>query len=144
MSNTNWLFPKNTPGRWEGINDGDAEHFLKNPIGSLAREIIQNSLDARVNSDPVIVSFDLFSINASEFPNLDQLKEKLIKASNTPKNQTDNRTRKRLEEAVAILDKPTLSILRISESNTTGPKNPLSLYKLSYSENSVMFRLSAF
>jgi hypothetical protein len=124
MSNTNWLFPKNTPGRWEGINDGDAEHFLKNPIGSLAREIIQNSLDARVNSDPVIVSFDLFSINASEFPNLDQLKEKLIKASNTPKNQTDNRTRKRLEEAVAILDKPTLSILRISESNTTGMAGP--------------------
>jgi len=124
MSNTNWLFPKNTPGRWEGINDGDAEHFLKNPIGSLAREVIQNSLDARVNSDPVIVSFDLFSINASEFPNLDQLNEKLIKASNTPKNKTDNRTRKRLEEAIAILNKPNLSILKISESNTTGMAGP--------------------
>lgn len=124
MSNTNWLFPKNTPGRWEGINDGDAEHFLKNPIGSLAREVIQNSLDARVNSEPVIVSFNLFSIKASEFPNLEQLKEKLVKASNTPKNKTDNRTRKRLEEAIAILDKPSLSILKISESNTTGMAGP--------------------
>ena len=124
MSNTNWLFPENKLGRWEGINDGDAQHFTKNPIGSLAREIIQNSLDARLNINPVIVVFDLFSIPASEFPNIDQLKNKLLKASQTPKNISDNRTRKTLEEALSIINKPSISILKISESNTTGMAGP--------------------
>jgi len=85
MSNTNWLFSENKVGRWEGINDGDAQHFIKNPIGSLAREIIQNSLDAKLGKGPVTVLFDHFSINASDFPNLEQLKDKLVKASQTPK-----------------------------------------------------------
>ena len=124
MSNTNWLFSENKVGRWEGINDGDAQHFIKNPIGSLAREIIQNSLDARLNKNPVMVYFDLFSINASEFPNLDQLKDKLVKASQTPKNISDNRTRKTLEEALSIVNKPSISILKIAESNTTGMAGP--------------------
>jgi len=124
MSRTNWLFPENKVGRWEGINDGDAEHFLKNPIGSLAREVIQNSLDAHLNDKPVIVSFDQFSIKASDFPNLDQLKDKLVKASLTPKNQSDNRTRKKLEEAIAIVSKSSLGIFKISEANTTGMGGP--------------------
>jgi hypothetical protein len=124
MSNTNWLFSENKVGRWEGINDGDAQHFVKNPIGSLAREIIQNSLDARLDQNPVMVFFDLFSINTSEFPNVDQLKDKLVKASQTPKNISDNRTRKSLDEALAFLNKPSMSILKISESNTTGMAGP--------------------
>jgi len=124
MTSTNWLFPENKAGRWEGINDGDAEHFLKNPIGSLAREIIQNSLDARLNEDPVVVSFDLFDVNSSDFPNIDQLKAKLEKAHATPKNYGDNRTRKKLEEAIEIVSKKSISIFKISESNTTGMAGP--------------------
>ena len=124
MTKTNWLFPENKPGRWEGINDGDAEHFLKNPIGSLAREVIQNSLDAHISELPVIVNFSEFIIEATEFPNIDQLKSKLEKAISTPKNKSDNRTSKHLVEAHNLLTKNKLSIFKISEANTTGMSGP--------------------
>ena len=124
MTNTSWLFPENKVGRWEGINNGDAEHFLKNPIGSLAREVIQNSLDARVGNLPVVVQFEEFSIDAHDFPNIAQLKQKIRAALLTPKNQTDNRTNKNLSEAEKILEKNKISILKISESNTAGMMGP--------------------
>ncbi len=126
--NTSWLFPENRARRWEGINDGAAEHFLKNPIGSLAREIIQNSLDARLEDGlPVIVNFDLLDIKANEFPNLSDLKEKLKKSIDTPKNQ-DNRTQRHLSDAYLLSQKDKLKILKISEHNTTGMAGPADNY----------------
>jgi hypothetical protein len=126
--NTSWLFPENRARRWEGINDGAAEHFLKNPIGSLAREIIQNSLDARLNDgQPVIVNFDLLNISAVDFPNLSDLKEKLKKSIDTPKNQ-DKRTQRHLENAYQLSQKANIKILKISEQNTTGMAGPADNY----------------
>jgi hypothetical protein len=125
---TSWLFPENRARRWEGINDGAAEHFLKNPIGSLAREIIQNSLDARLVDDkPVIVDFDVENLQANEFPNLDELSEKLKKSIDTPKNK-DNRTHRHLKDAYLLSQKESIQILKISEKNTTGMAGPADDY----------------
>lgn len=55
-----WNFPSNNGGTEAGFNDSGIETFAGKPFESLAREIIQNSLDARVSSDkPVTVAFQV-------------------------------------------------------------------------------------
>ena len=41
-----WHFPPTSGGREDGFNDPGAAHFSGAPLSSLARETIQNSLDA--------------------------------------------------------------------------------------------------
>ena len=59
--NGEWRFPSNNNGQILGISDSGVETFKGTPIKSLAREICQNSIDARCNSDkPVEVEFKTF------------------------------------------------------------------------------------
>ncbi len=41
-----WRFPPTNGGAGDGFNDSGIAHFKGSPISSLARETIQNSLDA--------------------------------------------------------------------------------------------------
>lgn len=71
-----WNFPSNNFGQITGIGDSGVETFKGSPIRSLAREVCQNSLDAKINdSEPVRVEFRLFTINSSEVPGRDYLEE---------------------------------------------------------------------
>lgn len=60
MKKYQWQFPVNASGgQPEGLNDSGVESFRGNQIESLAREIIQNSTDAkREMNKPVTVSFE--------------------------------------------------------------------------------------
>lgn len=74
-----WNFPSNNFGQITGIGDSGVETFKGSPIRSLAREVCQNSLDAKINdSEPVRVEFRLFTINSSEVPGRDYLEEVFI------------------------------------------------------------------
>lgn len=120
-----WLFIEDRLGRWQGLNDGATTHFAQNPIGSLAKEIIQNSLDARQSDDmPVIVDFDLFQIPDNEFPDIRGLRDKISRSLATPRNIQDERTRKALELANNKISKSKLDILKICEKNTKGMVGP--------------------
>ena len=44
-------FPPNNDGATSGFNDGAIDTFAGNRLSSVVREIIQNSLDAKKNSD---------------------------------------------------------------------------------------------
>lgn len=71
-----WNFPSNNFGQITGIGDSGVETFKGSPIKSLAREVCQNSLDAKINdSEPVRVEFRLFTINSSEVPGRDYLED---------------------------------------------------------------------
>jgi hypothetical protein len=123
MTGGHWLFPEDNLGRWKGLNNGDAEHFRKSPISSLAREIIQNSLDASdQDNEPVSVCFELLDISLDEFPDAENLLDKLNNALSN-KNQ-DNRTKSALEKGVEVLSKPKIRVLKISEKNTKGMVGP--------------------
>ena len=64
-----WNFPSNNGGEIAGLN-GSVEFFAGSPLESLAREICQNSIDAKLpNRFPTKVVFDLFTIKKEEFPN---------------------------------------------------------------------------
>ena len=47
----NWLFAENQDGTSEGWEDSAIKNFKGNPLKNLAREIIQNSLDAPRDAD---------------------------------------------------------------------------------------------
>ena len=53
-----WNFPSNNFGTVNGIGEAGIETFKGSPYKSLAREICQNSLDAKIdNGQPVRVEF---------------------------------------------------------------------------------------
>lgn len=58
MIEGSWFFPSNNYGAVTGIGEASIETFKGMPYCSLAREICQNSLDARLDLDrPVIIEF---------------------------------------------------------------------------------------
>ena len=62
-----WHFPPTNGGRVDGFNDPGIAHFKGSPYSSLARETIQNSLDARATSDqPVHVSFEMIELSPED------------------------------------------------------------------------------
>ena len=61
MNEKMWRFVGNNYATETGLDTADMETFKKDPISSLAREICQNSLDARLDtSKPVTVEFSNF------------------------------------------------------------------------------------
>ena len=79
MSDNKWRFPASNHGERKGISSGDTEAFKKSPFQAFAREVLQNSIDARAtNEEPTVVEFKEFSINTSDLPGMLQLKDAVI------------------------------------------------------------------
>ena len=114
-----WRFPSNEGGLDGGFNHDGIEYFQSNPRYHLAREIIQNSLDARDDKNkPVVVRFKQIDIPSGEFPGRESLlrsfKQCLKEERGTPKAEAFFR------EGIGILGGKSVSCLHISDSNTTG------------------------
>ena len=78
MNNYTWRFPDNGYGNETGIDDTGVETFKKDPVGALAREICQNSIDAQENIDiPVKLEFKTFSLNRNKIPGINRLSEEI-------------------------------------------------------------------
>ena len=60
-----WYFPSNAFGKKAGFNDAAIDTFHGDPVGSLVRESIQNSLDAAdPDSGPVRIAFTLSDLDS--------------------------------------------------------------------------------
>ena len=74
MTNIKWRFPASNHGERKGISSGDTEAFKKSPFQAFAREVLQNSIDARAtDEEPTVVEFMEFDINTNEkikFPHI--------------------------------------------------------------------------
>ena len=115
-----WRF---NPGDRSGINDSGIETFRGQIVSYLAREICQNSLDAKLpDEEKVIVEFEEFKLKKDEFPGIDDLIdafERSLKFWGQEKNVVKpaiNFFKKGLE----ILDSEEIPVLRVSDFNTTG------------------------
>ena len=77
-----WNFPNNGGGQIRGISDAGIETFTGTEIQSLAREICQNSLDAKDDSSKgaVDVEFARYRIRTADIPGYSDYKEKIKKA----------------------------------------------------------------
>ena len=115
-------FPILDGGRRQGINDSGIATFDGSDLyNNLAREICQNSLDAKLeNDEPVQVSFKLEHIFKSDFYCFEQIEEILIRCKNYYQSYEDEKIQLFINEAEALLSNETIPIMIISDSNTKG------------------------
>lgn len=117
-----WEFPIDGGDQWEGFNHSGIEHFRGNPFGSLAREIIQNSLDAP-SGNPVSVAFDLDEISFDQIPGLEELRDVVQRCAKAEGNE-NKKAKDFFSTAQRFLKAKSIPVLSIKESNTTGIRGP--------------------
>lgn len=118
-----WYFPSNNYGTVTGIGEAGIETFRGSPYCSLAREICQNSMDARADfSKPVIIEFSSFSINSNDIPKYNALYEAVNSCLSFWTEQNNKKTIDFFKKAKTTLEKSKIDVLRISDFNTTGLK----------------------
>jgi hypothetical protein len=113
------MFPDNNNGQESGLNDPGIQTFKDHPLTSLAREGLQNSSDAHDDSGkPVEVHFTKLEIPSPELPGYDDFRKTLQACIAFSKSSPQ--TVHFFENALKVLSADKLSILRISDFNTTG------------------------
>lgn len=120
-----WSFPTaNDDYEGKGLNDSGIETFNDDCLKGLAREICQNSLDARCkevpDSEPVTVEFCRFNMPPDNFPGKDTFYWALEKSYEFWKNRKDEKTEKFFADALDSISQLTVPWLRISDFCTTG------------------------
>lgn len=116
---SNWFFPHSF--KVEGLSNPGLEMFKGEPIRAMAREVCQNSLDAKLDENrPLRVEFQRYFIRVQDFPGIIELRETLIKCREFWKDQGDNKTRSFIDNAIKTISGEKFFVLRISDYNTTG------------------------
>ena len=115
-----WYFPDNKGGQDEGFENQGINQFKMSPYGKLAREIIQNSYDAKIKGEnkKVKVEFRLVKMDKKRIPNLESIRES-IDASAEYFPETE-RLEKFRQVANEKFESDTIDVLKISDYNTTG------------------------
>lgn len=115
-----WYFPDNKGGQDEGFENQGINQFKMSPYGKLAREIIQNSYDAKLKGEniKVKVEFRLVKMDKNRIPNLESIKESInASAEYFPEAE---RLEKFRQVANEKFESDTIDVLKISDYNTTG------------------------
>ena len=119
-----WRFPTTFDGGGLGFNDGGTQLFKDDSVQSLAREVCQNSIDARPKDSelPAEVEFKTFKIQNKDFPGYDEF-ARII--HNEVKHcqyfyKNNKAALEYYQEAEKTLNQNEILCLRISDFNTTG------------------------
>lgn len=120
-----WCHPVDESDQWDGFNEPGVEHFAGSPLKSLAREIVQNSLDSHDPSkqDPVRVEFEEISIKPKEIPGYESLLE-TVSLCLAAAPAEGEKAKLFFENALADLKKTRIKALVISDYNTQGIQGP--------------------
>ena len=117
-SQVGWRFPPTNGGRIDGYNDPGIAHFGGAPLSSLARETIQNSLDAQLASEEAVhVSFELAWLAPHDIGG-NELKRAV--AACKDETEEDKVVGPALAIAARLLGRSELTCLRVSDRNTIG------------------------
>lgn len=119
MGNT-WRFPGNGYTQDQGLDTSDMETFKKDPIASLARELCQNSIDARKQNakGPVKIEFKSFSVKRDQIPQVELIEKQILACKETW--ETNQKISDQLEKMSVQIKKEEIHCLRISDFNTKG------------------------
>ena len=119
MSSLVWTFPKNEGGRDAGFNDPGVATFKGNIDRYLARELGQNSLDARLlKTKPVSLKFELLTLPRAEIPDIASLQKTFGLCAKYWKD--DQKAREFFSSAKVAAKAASIQTLKISDYNTTG------------------------
>lgn len=114
-----WYFPSTDHGENNGFADSQLQHFEGDHEKYIARETIQNAVDARLDYGvPVTVVFERINMPGELFPGRDEL----IKISGRCLSflGSDEKPKEFFQEAAALLKSKNIPILKISDFNTKG------------------------
>ena len=126
-----WFFPSRGFGAIEGFSNPGLEMFKGEPIRAMAREVCQNSLDAkRNNNKPVRIEFKRYFMRISDFPGIVEMRETLNKCRLFWVNEGDEKTKAFVAEAIKTISGDKFFVLRISDYNTTGLKGAFDQTKI--------------
>lgn len=110
----------------KGLNDSGVETFKDDSFKSLAREICQNSLDAKktVVSDgealPVVVEFHRYSQSSDKFPGKEKMIDAFKRSQSFWEKEEVDETVRFFKEAEKTLTAENLEWMRISDFKTFG------------------------
>lgn len=114
-----WEFAPTNGGDDDGFSDAFIETFTGDYETYLAREIIQNSIDARFdNSIPVEVKFDRYDIETISIPCMIDLQNIFQKCLDYW--PSDKKVIAFFSRAITLAKQDKVSVLKISDFNTTG------------------------
>lgn len=120
MSEIGWELPSTNGGREDGLNDSGISYFQANPVKSLTREVIQDSLDARKNtSKPSIVEFKRKDLDKEAIPGIAELTD-IFETATQYYKESYNDTYHFFKKGYDALQNKTVSVLAIRDRNTTG------------------------
>lgn len=118
-----WCFPSSGGGSDDGFNDAGIETFAGKPFETLVREVIQNSLDAEIDSETLVtVFFEFIEIRRYQFPGADALFSILKQCFEESKDSKNKNEIEFFKKAARVLmpNAKSISCLKISDSGTTG------------------------
>ena len=119
-----WNFPPTGGGTEDGLNHPGAAHFSGDRLHSLAREILQNSLDARQSpAKPVSVTFEIKEFDRCQIPYIDELVEHIDACIDQCKLEADSDVEKQIQSAKSTLECSTVTFLKVYDTNTIGLKS---------------------
>lgn len=118
--NIGWHFPKSGSGVYDGFNDSGIETFAGNRFQSLAREVLQNSLDAKAGKGKVTVEFDIVHVSGDVFPDRETLIGAVQNCSKVPVVRNNLKASRFFKRAEKILKGARIRCLRIRDIGTTG------------------------
>jgi uncharacterized membrane protein YgcG len=114
-----WTFAKNDGGRETGFSDAGVETFKGNIDKYLAREVLQNSLDARYDPNkPVRVVFRLRKLKKSEIPDLNRLRTTFSRCAEF--FQDEKKAVVFFRRAESLAGEYEIQALEVGDFNTTG------------------------
>jgi hypothetical protein len=118
-------FPLDQSDQWDGFNDSGIEHFSGNPYVHLGREVVQNTLDARRTGSvaPAHVFMQLAEVPTDSIPDVGSLRETLGSCRVAAKNESQ-KAEIFFDNAIELLTKSKITVLKISDYNTTGVCGP--------------------
>lgn len=122
MKNTQWRFPILDGGSEQGFNNGGIATFKGADLyDNLAREICQNSLDAKRDGESKVkIDFQVKSFKKNEYNVLKDLSTIFVSCEEYWREKMDVRLESFLQEARKTLSSDTIDCLVISDYNTTG------------------------
>lgn len=114
-----WYFPPLNGGQSSGLNDSGVSYFASDPIRSVAKETIQDSIDAaHPDYDKVIVKFKTFYVSHNEIPDYQNLRNAFKKGIERWNHHFE--TKEFFEKGLEMLNRKKVPILAIQDYQTTG------------------------
>ena len=115
-----WKFPPLGGGEGQGFEHAGMAHFQGDLLGSLAREVIQNSLDAGLDGKTVEMTFELRDIDIRKHLDGDELRRHIEACYAACVEEKRKKAADFFAEAAELLKRRVVPFLCVSDRNTTG------------------------